>query len=128
MREELPGAVHTALRKWHTGAQEELPWGRMLTVAQHLAESPVPDHDRAVKEVVLDALHTLEEHSGGDAAQILRIRFLDGYTASAAANRLNLTQDVVYKRQRAAVHDLAEIIWQSELEARLVKEARVVRR
>jgi hypothetical protein len=128
MREELPGAVHTALRKWHTGAQEKLPWGQMLTVAQRLAESPVPDHDLAVKEVVLDALRTLEEHTGGDAAQILRLRFLDGYTATAAANRLNLTQDVVYKRQRAAVNDLAGIVWQAELEARSIKETRVVGR
>jgi hypothetical protein len=128
MREELPGAVHTVLRRWHTGAQEEAPWAQMLAVAQRLAESPVADHDLAVKEVVLDALRTLEEHAGGDAAHILRLRFLDGYTAAAAANRLNLTQDVVYKRQRAAVEDLAKIIWQSELEARAVVEARVVGR
>lgn len=128
MREELPGAVHTVLRKWHTGAQEQLPWGQMLTVAQRLAESPVPDHDLAVKELVLDALRTLEGHAGGDAAQILHLRFLDDYTAAAAANRLNLTQDVVYKRQRAAIEDLAKIIWQAELEARSVKEARVVGR
>jgi hypothetical protein len=128
MREELPGAVHTALRRWHAGAQEDLPWSQMLTVAQRLAQSPVADHDLAVKEVVLDALRMLEEHAGGDAEQILRLRFLDGYTATAAANRLNLTQDVVYKRQRAAVEDLAKVIWQSELEARAVVEARVVGR
>jgi hypothetical protein len=128
MREELPGAVHTVLRRWHAGAQEDLPWSQMLTVAQRLAQSPVADHDLAVKEVVLDALRMLEEHAGGDAEQILRLRFLDGYTATAAANRLNLTQDVVYKRQRAAVEDLAKVIWQSELEARAVVEARVVGR
>jgi hypothetical protein len=128
MREDLPLAVHTSLRKWHTGAQEELPWAQMLTVAQRLAESPVADHDLAVKQVVLDALRMLEEHAGGDVAQILRLRFLDGYTGAAAANRLNLTQDVVYKRQRAAVEALAKVIWQSELEARAVVEARVVGR
>jgi hypothetical protein len=128
MREELPGAVHTVLRRWHAGAQEDLPWSQMLTVAQRLAQSAVADHDLAVKEVVLDALRMLEEHAGGDAEQILRLRFLDGYTATAAANRLNLTQDVVYKRQRAAVEDLAKVIWQSELEARAVVEARVVGR
>jgi hypothetical protein len=100
----------------------------MLTVAQRLAESPAGDYDLAVKEVVLDSLRMLEEHAGGDAAQVLRLRFLDGYTAAAAANRLNLTQDVVYKRQRAAVEGLAKLIWESELEARAVVEARVVGR
>ncbi len=128
MREELPGAVHTSLRKWHIGAQEERPWAQMLTVAQRRAESPAADYALAVKEVVLDALRALEAHAGGDAAQILRLRFLDGYTAAATANRLNLTQDVVYKRQRSAVEDLAKIIWQRELDARAVVEARVVRR
>jgi hypothetical protein len=49
LRQDLPAAVHTALRRWHTGQQEQLPWGEMLTVALCLAESPVPNPDLAVK-------------------------------------------------------------------------------
>ncbi|NIV38030.1 MAG: hypothetical protein GWN58_54035, partial [Anaerolineae bacterium] len=41
LRKDLPGAVHAALRKWHTGQQDDLPWAAMLTVTAHLAESPV---------------------------------------------------------------------------------------
>jgi hypothetical protein len=26
VREELPAAVHTVLRRWHSGQQEEQPW------------------------------------------------------------------------------------------------------
>jgi hypothetical protein len=125
MRKDLLGAVHTVLRRWHTGKQEDLPWAEMLTVAQRLAESPMPDPDLAVKEVVLEALNSMEEQAGGEGAQILRLRFLDGHTATATANRLNLSEDVVYKRQRAAIADLAGIIWQAEVEARSVKEMRI---
>jgi hypothetical protein len=125
MRKELLGAVHTALRSWHTGKQEDLPWAEMLTVGQRLAESPMPDPDRAIKEVLLEALNSLEEQAGGEEAQILRLRFLDGYTAKATANRLNLTEDVVYKRQRTAISELAKMIWQAEAEARSIKERRI---
>jgi len=128
LRKELPGAVHAALRKWHTGQQGDLPWGEMLTNAVHMAKSPVPNPDLAVKQVLLEGLDTLEQHAGGDGAQILRLRFLDGHTAAGTANRLNLTADVVYKSQRAAIADLAHIIWQAEVEARLTRETRIVGR
>jgi hypothetical protein len=60
LRKDLPGAVHTALRKWHTGQQDDSPWLEMLTVSAHLAESPVPNLDLAVKELLLEALDALE--------------------------------------------------------------------
>jgi hypothetical protein len=128
LRKDLPGAVHTALRKWHTGQQDDSPWTEMLTIAAHLAESPAPNLDLAVKELLLEALSTLEQEAGGDGAQILRLRFLDGHTAAGTANRLNLTTDVVYKNQRAAVADLAQIIWQAEVEARSIRQAQIVGR
>ena len=128
MHKDLLEAVHTVLRRWHSGTQDDLPWGEMLTVAQHLAASPTPDPDLAVKGVVLEALNSLEEQAGGEGAQILRLRFLDGYTATATANRLNLTEDVVFKRQRTAISDLAHIIWEAEVEARSIKETRISER
>ncbi len=128
LRKGLPAAVHTAMRRWHTGQQEELPWGEMLIFVLRLAESPVPNPDLAVKEILLEALNTLEEHAGGEGAQILRLRFLDGHTATATANRLNLTEDVVYKHQRTAVADLADIVWQAEVEARSVRQAHILER
>jgi hypothetical protein len=124
----LPEAVHTALRRWHTGPQEDLPWSEMLIVAQHLAESPAPNPDLAVKEVLLEALNAMEEHAGGGSAQILRLRFLHGLTATATAHRLNFSKDMVYKRQRTAIQDLAHSLWQAEVETRSIKERRVVGR
>jgi hypothetical protein len=128
MHRDLLEAVHTVLRTWHTGTHEILPWGEMLTVAQRLDESPTPDPELAVKEVVLEALNDLEAQAGGEGAQILRLRFLDGYTATATANRLNLSEDMVFKRQRAAISDLARIIWQAEVKARLTREMHISER
>ena len=128
LRENLPGAVHTAIRKWHTGQQDTLPWAGMLTVAAYLAGSPVPNLDLAVKELLIEALSTLEQQAGGDGVQILRLRFLDGHTATGTANRLNLSTDVVYKNQRAAIADLAQILWQREVEARSARKAHIVGR
>jgi hypothetical protein len=128
LRKDLPAAVHTALRRWHTGPQEDHPWGEMLTVAQWLAESPLPNPDQATKDLLLDGLNTLEQQARAEGARILRLRFLDGYTGRATAHRLNLTEDVVYKRQRAAIQDLAAIIWQAERQARTAKEMRIAGR
>ncbi len=128
IRKSLPTAVLTALRRWYTGPQESHPWGEMLVVALRLAESPVPKADLAVKEVVLDGLNQMEAHAAGEFAQILRVRFLDVRTAAETANRLNLTQDIVYKRQRRAIRELADTIWQAELEARWNRDRRIAGR
>lgn len=128
MREDLVGAVQTVLRRWHAGKQDRAPWDEMLSVAERLAESPVPDPDLAVKQTVLDALNAMQQHGAGEGAAILRLRYLDAYTATATANRLNLTEDVVFKRQRSALADLAQIIWQEEVEARAAKENRIAAR
>ena len=128
LREDLPAAVHTALRKWHAGQQDDLPWAGMLTITARLAESPVPNLDLAVKELLLEALDALDQQAGGDGAQILRLRFLDGHTATGTANRLNLSTDVVYKNQRSAIADLAQLIWQAEVEACSARKTRIVSR
>ena len=121
----LPGAVHTALRRWYTGNQQDAPWRSMLVTAQHLGQQPVPDFSLAVNEVLLEALDTLASQASNTAAQILRLRFLDGLTAKATANRLNLTEDAVSKRQLGAVKRLAGVVWQSEQLARLARAANV---
>jgi len=128
IRRDLPEAVHSALRAWHTGAPPPPLWHEMLIVAQHPAASPAAGPGRAVKQLLLAALNTLAEQIGEDAAQVLRLRFLDALTAAETARRLNLTEDVVYKRQQAAVAELAAIIWQAELEACRARETRVLGR
>jgi NB-ARC domain len=128
IRRDLPEAVHSALRTWHIGSPPPPPWREMLIVAQHPAAASAAGPDRAVKQLLLTALETLAGQVGEDAAQILRLRFLDVLTAAETARRLNLTEDVVYKRQQAAIAELAAVIWQAELEARRTRETRVLGR
>lgn len=126
--ESLFLAVHSALRSWHSGVHEDVPWSEMLIVRQRLAEQPIPSLDLAVKEALLAALNTLKQRAGSDVARVLHLRFLDALTATATANRLNSTDNVVYKQQRAAIRDLATILWQAENDARSTKAARVLER
>lgn len=125
-----PEAVHDALRRWHSGGYDLPPWNQMLVVAQQLTEQAVPDLDLAVKKVLLEALNALAEQAGGDAAQaqLLRLRFLDGLTAYNVANRLNLTENVVYKHQRQAIQNLAAVVWQTERAAIGRRAARIAAR
>jgi hypothetical protein len=125
MPPELPGAIHQALRTWHTGQQPDLPWREMYVVAQRLAQQPVPDLTLAVRETLLEGLAALDTQRGSVGAQILQSRFLDGQTARATAQCLNLTEDVVYKRQRAALGELASLVWQAEANALLGRAASI---
>jgi hypothetical protein len=128
IRKDLPEAVHSALRTWHTGPQPAPPWREMLIVAQHPTASPAAGPDRAVKQLLLAALDTLAKQVEGDLAQILHLRFLDALTAAETARRLNLSEDMVYKRQQSAIAELANIVWQAELEARWIRETRILGR
>ncbi len=126
--EDLPQAIHTVLRNWYSGGYEELPWRDMLIVRQRLAEQSVPRLELAIKEVVLTGLNTLEQQTGTGAATVLRLRFLDNLSAKEVANRLNLTEDIVYKQQRALLQCLAAIIREAETEARSAKAACILER
>ncbi|MGD8792823.1 MAG: NB-ARC domain-containing protein [Anaerolineae bacterium] len=124
----LPQAVHAALRRWHGGGQEALPWQEMLVIARHLAQQPAPNLDLAIKEVVMKALNALEATPRLEDSSVLRLRFLDGFTAAETAGRLNLTQNIVYKRQREAIEALAALVWQGEQEARAARMDRILKR
>lgn len=129
MYENLSEAVHNVLRTWHSGKLEELPWTEWLIVRQHLVDQPLPNLEVAVKQVVLEALDLLTQLEDGEAARILRLRFLDDLTsAAAAANCLNLTENIIYKKQRAAIEELAALIQQAEHQAKAARAARVLAR
>lgn len=125
---EWPGAVHEVLRSWHSGGLAEMPWAGLALVRQRLAEQPLPNLERAIKEVVLDALDRLEQHASRDEARILRLRFLDGLPATAVAHRLNSSVNVIYKIQRVAIEELATILQQAEQQANATRTARVLAR
>lgn len=126
----LSEAVHHVLRRWYSGEHDAPPWNQMLIVAQRVARQSIPNLDLAVKEILLEALDTLDKQSGGNVtpAQILRLRFLDSRTAYSVANSLNLTENVVYKLQRLAIQNLAAAVWQAESAAQSERAAHIASR
>ncbi len=97
----------------------------MLSVTQHTAYTSGTELDFAVKEIVRQALDILGQQTGNTLDQILRLRFLDRLTAQQVANRLNLSENVVFKRQQAAIESLADIIWRFEISARAKHAERI---
>jgi hypothetical protein len=128
MPQGLTQHIHDVLRSWSAIGLETAFWREFRLVNQRLFAQGLPNPDLAVKNLLLESLDDLAEQAGADSAQILRQRFLDGLTAEAAAAHLNLTQDVAYKQQRAAIEKLAALVWQKELAARHEHARRVALR
>ena len=126
--ERIPQAVQDALRNWRGRKHPLSLWSEMLIVAQQLDKQSIPDLGLAVQEILLEALDTLNERTGSAMGQILRLHFLEGTKVSDIANRLSISADSVYRLQRAAIQELAGIVWQSERNARSAKAARVAQR
>jgi hypothetical protein len=118
MPQTLTQHIHDVLRNWNTIGLETAFWQELRIVNQRIFAQAIPNPGAAVRDLLLEALDSLGEQTGIESAQILPLRFLEGLTAEAAASRLNLTQDIAYKQQRAAIEKLAALVWQKEMAAR----------
>jgi len=98
------------LRDWHAPSPANHPWQALALYA------PGPSLRAALNCLLLIGLDELAQNDA-QAAQILRMRFADELTAQVAANRLNVVEGTIYKWQRAAVEQLAEVLWRLESEA-----------
>jgi len=125
MPQDFPKRVHAALRAWHNrqarGALDDLFLARQLQATQD-----GPAH-LITNKIVDEGLKQLKQ-SDDDAARLLEQRFLDREKAFKVANRLNLTEDVVYQRQRVAIVQLAQAIWEQEAEELELRVQRVEER
>lgn len=104
--------IHLALRSWHSqkteGALEHLLLAQQIKLERAGATS------RLIGNYVL--LNGIEElrQSDEEAADILQSRFLNQETAQAVGFRRNLSEDIIFQRQRTAIEKLAEVIWNQE--------------
>ena len=107
------------LRDWHAPSPTNHPWQTLALYA------PGPSLRAALNRLLLVGL---EELAKGDAhaAQLLRMRFADEQTAQVAANRLNVVEGTIYKWQRAAVKQLAEVLRRLESEAHSGHQNRLI--
>jgi hypothetical protein len=123
MPTDFPKRVHRALRTWHDprqkGALSDLVLAREVSSAQrNITVRGVSN------EILMGGLNHLRSLDV-EAHDILQRRFPNNETAHAVAFRLNVSEDVIFQRQRVALVDLAAVIWDQELEARRMQVRRL---
>lgn len=110
--------IHLALRSWHSQKAEGV-LEHLLLARQSGIERATPR--LATNHILLEGINRLRE-GDEEAADILQARFLNQETAQAVGFRRNLSEDIIFQRQRSAIEQLAEVIWSQE--QTLVKQRR----
>jgi hypothetical protein len=115
--------VHRALRAWHyTHAKDTLT---DLLLARQIAAAQATANARLItNQILLNGLESLKR-SDADGADVLERRFPNEETAQEVGLRRNLSEDVVYQRQRLAIQGLARVIWTQEAELRQGRVRRI---
>ncbi|MFQ5611570.1 MAG: NB-ARC domain-containing protein [Anaerolineae bacterium] len=108
----VAGDLHHILRQWHTSPTAALQAN--LSIFRDYGE---PRATTQVRDLVLKLLDNLDVRNPA-AADLLRQRFFDNEVAYVLANRLNVSESIVFRRQREALIALAEITWAEEQKVR----------
>lgn len=108
--------THRALRAYHARHTQDVLDDLLLARQQRTEQERVTPRLIGNHILVngLDRLKQVDE----DAADLLQRRFLNRETAQEVAYRKNLSEDIVFQRQRAAIVRLAETIWDQEIALR----------
>ncbi len=124
MPEGFTKRVHQALRTYHSQQSEDVLGDLLL--AHELRAGHVGAVPRLVgNQVLTHGLDHMKRSGDGEAANLLERRFLNQETAWKLAGSLNVSEDVVYQRQRAAITRLAEVLWGLEQELRRRRVQRI---
>ena len=108
--------IHQALRAWHARHNEDVLTDLLL--ADRTGSGREEASPRLItNQILMDGLDRLRQ-TDVEAAELLTRRFLGRETALEVAYSLNLSEDVVFQRQRAAITQLARTIWGLEMELR----------
>jgi hypothetical protein len=108
--------IHQALRAWHAqhtrNVLDDLFLARQIMTEQDTATPRLVSN-----QILIDGLDHLKQINA-EGADLLQRRFLDQETALEVAYRCNLSEDVVFQRQRVAINQLAGAIWSHEVALR----------
>ncbi len=124
--DKLTNDIHKALQQWHQPAISGSAVDYLLLVQRALANG-ARDVRRATNEVLLDALARLGSSYKQDE-NILRWRFLDLLSAQEVANRCNVVEGALFKKQRLAIKRLTEIGYGMEMTARTARSTDLLAR
>ena len=104
--------IHAALRSWRNQKPDNV-LSDLLLARKLIAERPNISPRMVSNEIILNGIVQLRENDEL-GAYILQARFLDGETAQAVGFRRNVSEDIIFQRQRTAIEQLAEVIWSQE--------------
>jgi len=112
MPEDFSQRIHLALRSWHNQKPDDA-LENLLSTQQIGIEQDRATVRLISNQVLLNGIQRLQQ-SNEEAADILRSRFLNQETAQAVGFRRNVSEDIIFQRQRTAIEELAEVIWGQE--------------
>jgi len=108
--------IHQALRAWHTRHTHNVLTDLLL--AYQIKEKQAIATPRLISnQILMDGLDSLKQIDE-EAAELLQRRFPNQETALAVAHRRNLSENIIFQRQRGAIALLAQVIWEQEMELR----------
>jgi hypothetical protein len=120
---DLETQLQQALRYW-CDADSEKGVLSAFVLCRHAQRTGAATPRQATNQLLRTALDHLR-HSAPLAADLLELRFLDGWPVDRVANRLNYAESTVLRRQREAISQLALICWRMEDEARRARAATI---
>ena len=118
--------VHAALQQWHQPDAAGCALEHFYLV-QNARQNGARDLRRAANEVLHGALQQMENSYKQDA-DILRQRFADLLPAQVVANKHNVVEGALYKKQRVAIERLSQVLHDMEMSARTSRSAELAAR
>jgi hypothetical protein len=126
MPKDFPERIHFALRSWHNqkpeGALDNLLLARQIATEREMVSLRLISN-----QILFNGIERLKQHNE-EATDILQSRFLNRETAEEVAFRRNISADMIFQRQRAAIEQLAEVVWSQERELRGERIQRITKR
>lgn len=116
MPKDFAKRIHRALRAWHTRHVEDALADLLLAQQIRINQETVSNRLMS-NQILLTGLERLKQINA-KGAELLQRRFLDQEKAQKLAVRWNVSPDMIFQQQRPAIEQLAEVIWQQELELR----------
>ena len=108
----LAEQLHHALKQWHGADLQRSPLDNRYLFRQ-AQQTHALDAAAATRHVLSEALDQLAQQDA-EAAELLRLRFVDEEPAHIVARRLDFAEGTVYKKQREEIQQLAEIVQRME--------------
>ena len=126
MPSEFVKQIHQALKSWHAPHTGE-DLDTLLLARQVQGEGNSASPRLVSNKILIAGLDSLKQVDPA-AFELLQRRFLNRETAREIAYRFNMSEDVIYQQQRAAIAGLARSIWQQEIALRKLQAQRLMRR